>query len=199
MSFNKKYELFGFIQGDGDLGRLKSQYHKGIEINIGANDGDIYTYFELSGLKNRTVYYNENNILNELRSLRFDSRNLPNREFPKTFDNWSDDNKTSFIRGLYSANGSFIKVGRISFKSTSIELINKLKDELMLLGFNPYVTTNKAKLNKFHNGEYLCRESYDLNIGRQLEVLRFYNEIGFIQNYKMKNIHEYLKSKLLTY
>lgn len=193
--FNKEFEFYGFIQGDGSLGRLSSSEHKGLEIHIGKKDLDICDYFNLPYPKDRSVYYNENDILNNLRKLEFSSEQLPNREFPKTFNGWSETEKVSFIRGLYSANGSFIKAGRISFKTTCKKLSEELSSYLFEIGFHPYITTNKPKSVKFSNGTYLCKESYDINIARKSEVYKFYKEIGFIHKYKMTNIEEYLKKK----
>lgn len=193
--FNKKFEFYGFIQGDGSLGRLDSSEHKGLEIHIGKKDLDVCDYFDLPYPKDRIIYYNENGILDSLRELEFSSEQLPNREFPKTFDSWSKKEKASFIRGLYSANGSFIMAGRISFKTTCKKLSEQLSYYLESVGFHPYITTNKSKDVKFSNGIYTCKESYDINLARISEVCRFYKEIGFIHGYKMNNIEEYLIKK----
>jgi len=196
MNFIKEYELYGFIQGDGDLGRLKSSSHKGIEINIGKKDLDICPYFNIDYPNGRILYYNtDKDLIPRLIELGFDSKNLPERELPKTFEKWNENEKKSFIRGLYSANGSFIKAGRIAFKTTSKILSVQLKEYLEHLELNPYITTNKAKNVKFSNGTYLCKESYDINLGRIKEVCWFYENIGFIQKYKMENILKYLSSK----
>ena len=188
---DKEYALYGFIQGDGDLGRLKSPSHKGIEINIGKKDKDVAEMFGLS-VSGRVCYYSEDNIKEKLISLGFDSNTLPQRGFPSTFKNWSDTQKIGFLNGLYSANGSFIKVGRVSFKTTSIKLRDELMDILKYFNLNPYFTTNKSKLVKFSNGEYICKESYDVNLGRKTEIKWFYDNIGFIQKYKMNKINEFL-------
>ena len=192
---NKDYELFGFIQGDGDLGRLKSDAHKGIEINIGKKDYDVCEYLSIDVPRDRTVYYNKNNIKSILLELGFSSKTLPYRSLPKTFCAWSDDSKLKFMKGLYSANGCFIKVGRIGFKTTCNELANELKYFFESIGYHPYITTNKPKVVSFSNGEYLCKESYDVNLGRIAEIKRFYEEIGFMQKYKMQNIRDYLIKK----
>ena len=39
------YERYGFIQGDGNLTRLNSSTHVGMEVNIGAKDDDILELF----------------------------------------------------------------------------------------------------------------------------------------------------------
>ena len=45
MNSNEEFIKLGFIQGDGQLTRLSSEYHQGIEVNIGDKDGDISDLF----------------------------------------------------------------------------------------------------------------------------------------------------------
>ena len=73
-----------------------------------------------------------------------------------------------FLRGLYSANGS-ICASRVTLKSASLSLINQVQLMLSSIGIKSYYTTNKPSLVKFSNGEYLCKESYDLNISADRE------------------------------
>lgn len=190
--FNEKFVQFGFIQGDGGLGRLKSNEHKGLEINIGRDDGDILPLFGLSkeDVPDRKYYlvgYND-----ELRELGFSDETLPYRKLPRTFFDWDDTKQLSFLRGLFSANGSALNgYGRISFKGTCNDLIYELKEALLKFDIVSNITTNKAKNIKFSNGNYLCKESYDLNIGRKDSVLLFMDKIGFAQEYKNKKIRDY--------
>ena len=191
----EKFVQFGFIQGDGGLGRLNSTYHNGLEINIGKDDEDIIPLFGLNkkDIVKRKYYlvgYND-----ELRELGFSSKQLPERIFPTTFNNWSDEEKLSFLRGLFSANGSALKgYGRISFKATCYNLILEIKDALQHFGIFSNITTNHAKNIEFSNGEYLCKESYDLNINRKDDVKLFMDKIGFVQEYKNKKIHDYFNN-----
>jgi len=191
------YFCLGFIQGDGGLGRLKSDTHKGMEVNIGYKDDDVLPYFEINKIPDTRAYY-INGFNDICRDLDFSSESLPNRALPETYAFWKVEDQIDFLKGLYSANGSFIKVGRVAFKTTCKELSRQLKGVLEHFGFNPYITTNKNKDVKFSNGTYTCKESYDINLGRQSEILKFYHEIGFAQSYKMENIEFFLiKKKLL--
>lgn len=101
-------------------------------------------------------------------------------------------NSCSFLRGLYSANGSVIsqrgKTKRITYKSVDLKHINKLQQTLSTLGIRSYITTNKPTEVKFPNGTYLCKESYDLNITQDAWV--FKTKIGFIQKYKMDKLKD---------
>ena len=191
------YELLGFIQGDGTLTDLNNPSKKGITIDIGKDDGDINEYFNLNKkVGERKVYYNKNpKLIALLYSLKFDLKVLPERQLPFTFDNWKYEDKINFIRGLYSANGSIlVKAKRITFKSTSIVLINQLNDFWHSLGINSYITTNKSKSVKFANGDYICKESYDLNICRVVGRIWFRDNIGFLQHYKNDKVNESISS-----
>jgi ribonucleoside-diphosphate reductase alpha chain len=96
---------------------------------------------------------------------------------------------------MYSANGSVLGgrgSARITYKTINIKLAEKLKEVLTSFGLSPYITTNKAKDVEFNNGTYTCKESYDINIGRYADKLKFFNIIGFAQQYKMDKLREYL-------
>lgn len=188
--FDVEFVKYGFIQGDGNLGRLKNEEHLGIEVNIGKNDGDIKTLFNVHS-SDREIYvtgYKE-----KLIKLGFSSERLPYRTFPSTYNEWGIKQKRSFLKGCYSANGSVVSCGRITYKTTSKkfanELVHSLKNDFDI---NAYITINKPKKVKFSNGEYECRESYNVNIQRYNDRVRFYNLIGFVHKYKMDKLKELL-------
>jgi len=190
----KDYELLGFIQGDGNLTDINNPTKKGIGINVGKYDDDVYLYFNLRDKDNtnRTVYMNNRpDIINKIIDLGFDFETMLNRNFPTTFSDWSDIEKRSFVRGMYSANGSVIGgsgKGRITYKTINKTLAIQLKEYLESVGFTPYITTNKSKNVEFSNGLYTCRESYDVNIGKKEEKKTFCKTIGFIQRYKNEKL-----------
>jgi len=186
-----EFVKYGFIQGDGCTGRLNSPNHLGIEVNIGEKDGDIANLFNIKDIgKNYLGGFNE--ILKEL---GFSSSSLPNRTLPKSFNDWSSENKLMFLKGLWSANGSIIKGHRISFKSTCKELIIELTKVLKEFEIDSYFTTNRAKEVKFSNGIYLCKESYDLNISKYNSILNFAEKISFVHNYKQDSLKELILLK----
>jgi len=113
---------------------------------------------------------------------------------PKRYMVTDSETKLSLLRGLYSANGSVIKqsVGcRVTYKTASKELSKQIQQLLSEVGIRSYITTNKEKEVQFDNGTYLCKESYDINITK--DVREFARLIGFIQNYKMNKIEECIK------
>jgi intein/homing endonuclease len=189
--YDGEYIKYGFLQGDGGLGRLNSDAHKGLEIFLNEKDGEIAELFGIPYKINTYINgYNE-----VLKNLGFSGSQLPDRTLPTTIDKWSNIQLRSFLRGLWSANGSVIKAGRVSFKSTCKELIEQLVVILGKFNISSYYTTNKTKKVKFLNGEYQCKESYDLNIAAYDSIVEFYNNIGFEQKYKQNDLEFLIKDK----
>lgn len=96
----------------------------------------------------------------------------------------------SFLRGVYSANGS-ICGNRVTLKSASLGLIEDVQAMLSSVGIRSYYTVNKPHEVEFCNGMYTCKESYDLNITSDRQ--RFRSLIGFIQTDKMERLDEACK------
>jgi intein/homing endonuclease len=181
----------GFIQGDGQLTRLKSERHLGIEINMGVKDGDVKEFFGYDrNDKNRRFYNTE--FTEDLNKYGFQQKILPKRTLP---DYIPEDKELSFLRGLYTANGSVTSRHRVALKSTCKEMIEEVKELLKKYNIDSYFTTNKPNKIKFKTGEYLCRESYDLNIGNIKGIVTFYEKIGFIHEYKMKALLKLIELK----
>jgi len=193
------YELLGFIQGDGTLTDLNNPSKLGLNINVGVDDEDVNTYFSFNRpIGERGIYYNYNeDIINLLYTLKFDLKVLPERQLPFTFNEWDMEDKINFMRGLYSANGSILeKYNRITFKTTCKELSEQIKQFWIDCGLNPYITTNKSKSVKFSNGEYKCKESYDVNMTRLQSRIWFRDNIGFLQEYKNIKLNNSINNQL---
>ncbi|MGL5190988.1 MAG: LAGLIDADG family homing endonuclease [Cetobacterium sp.] len=183
----------GFIQGDGGTGRLESIHHKGLEVYIGDNDKDVYDFFEIdkfvkSKNKNRGYYINFD--MDKMRDLGVSSKPVWDRDFPSTYENWNKSEKASFLKGLFSANGYVLeKYNRIGIKTTSqseaISILNTLKNDFDI---NAYITKNKSKKIKWNNGEYVSKESYDVNISAYSSRLKFSENINFIHKYKSTSL-----------
>lgn len=108
-----------------------------------------------------------------------------NRVIPDRMFHLSKDDTFSLLRGIYSANGS-ICGNRVTLKSSSIDMIEGVQSLLSSVGILSYYTTNKPHMVKFENGDYECKQSYDLNISRDRS--KFCESIGFIQKYKMNKL-----------
>lgn len=179
--FHKESFFAGFIQGDGSTSRISSRHHKGIEIYIGKNDSDVGDFLDMP------IGINYSKKAREIAEKYELSKNtLPTRELPSKIVG-------DFLSGLFSANGSVIKTSRIALKTTCEELSKQLvvilKNEYDI---DAYITTNKTKENAFSNGNYFCKESYDINIGRYKDILKFSKHISFIQKYKQESLKNLL-------
>lgn len=194
---NNAEDLFvklGFIQGDGGIGRINSERHLGLEVNIGYKDKEILDLFNVTKIKEKRAYY-LNGYNDLLIQYGFDGSPLPERVFPITYTSWMKYQRANFLKGCYSANGSIIKNHRIAYKTTSKVFSLQLKKALEEFGIIAYITTNKPTNVKFANGDYLCKESYDINISRLDDVIVFYQKIGFMQQYKIDNLIGLIKVK----
>lgn len=195
-SLNKEineYVKLGFLQGDGNLTRLNSKDHLGLEVNIGEKDYEIGELFGIPKLDSGAIYLSGYNEL--LKQLKFDSSVLPERSLPKTFNLWDKKDQLMFFKGMYSANGSIITDQRIAYKTTSKDLADQMLDFLSFCGITAYVTTNKEKNVTFSNGQYLCKESYDINIHQFESVKIFAEKIGFVHTYKNEALENLILAK----
>ncbi len=185
-----EFVKFGFIQGDGSTGRLTSKTHKGLEIYFGEKDADVAEIFGFEGGKQYVNGYND-----KLIGIGMSPNQLPERSFPTGYMYFSEKEKKMFLKGMYSANGCVITTSRVSYKTTCKDLALKLASELTSFGLNPYITTSKAKVIKFSNGNYECKESYDINIGQYKDIIWFTNNIGFVQEYKIEALTKLIKKR----
>lgn len=112
------------------------------------------------------------------------------RVIPDRFRFGTPVKQAAFLYGLYSANGSVVD-GRVTLKATSFKVIQTVQEMLSSLGIRSYYTINKPQKIRFANGEYQCRQSYDLNITTDRKI--FETLIGFIQIYKQKKLTEACK------
>jgi len=166
----------GFIFGDGMLNRLNSERHLGMEVCIGKKDLEVAPYFGVTTAGNHylTSVYDLAVKYGLKGALTYD-RVLP------------DEVNEDFMMGLYSANGSVIKsASRVALKATSRALVDKVATWLASNGMTPYITTNKPTKVKFANGDYLCKQSYDVNLVGNENLIIFAEKVSFLHEYKRK-------------
>lgn len=108
------------------------------------------------------------------------------RRVPERFLTGSSDKVRGFLRGLYSANGCVIDRGRVVLKASSIHVIESVQQMLSSVGIRSYYTVNKSGVVCHKNGDYLSRQSYDLNV--TTDRRRFAELIGFLQPYKTEKL-----------
>lgn len=178
----------GLVIGDGSKHKASNDL---VYLCIGKDDLD---YLE-SEVKNLIIKYRPG-----LSDYSYEiETSISSEELLKTYDRYIPDrffygDRTKicgFLRGLYSANGS-ICGNRVTLKSSSFKLIEQVQTMLSSIGIKSYYTTNKPTCVKFSNGEYICKESYDLNIST--DRLLFFKSIGFIQDYKTQKLINLIKN-----
>lgn len=186
---NEQIIMDGLVLGDGGIhkasGNLKLLY-------IGEDDTDYFKsqiseliVKERKGISPYAWEITTNILADELPSM--DNRSIPDRYFKGT-----PSEVCSFLRGLYSANGSVVS-NRVTYKTSSSKLRDQIQVMLSSIGIKSYFTTNKSKDVAFSNGLYTCKESYDINITSDRD--KFVKLIGFIQEYKNKKIDTLVKGK----
>lgn len=170
--------LAGFILGDGSLNRLNSDRHRGLEVYFGKKDGDVAKLF---GQEAGSVWYS-NEAYEVAKKYNLEASIIGHRGGPQD---------PKLLTGLFSANGSVIAAGRVALKSIDKMQILDVQSMLKMdYGISSHITTNKAKKVKFSNGEYLCKESYDLNIAEYESLLTFASMISFVQEYKREALEK---------
>lgn len=187
-----KYERLGFIQGDGCYHHTKGRNVNGITVFIGEKDGDVKDIFNgfLSNGSNNA--YMVTSLKSDIQKIGIEDKPLCYRNLPKNYNSLSKNLKASFLKGLFSANGCVIysnNTKRVQFKTTNKILAMELVKELDTFDIKSYITTNKKTMVSWKNGDYESRESYDVNISQSYSLLMFYQQIGFIQKYKMEKLY----------
>lgn len=177
-AINTESVIAGYAFGDGAVHRLGSDTHRGVEVYFGKKDKDVAA---LVG-QDVGIWYSRQ-AADWLKNHNVEPSSLLNKRLPL---HASDD----FVMGLFSANGCVVKGHRVAFKSISKGLIEDLKYELSLYGIHSYITVNKARKQKFSNGEYEMKTSYDLNISQFDSIVRFAEQINFVQEYKREALAE---------
>jgi hypothetical protein len=182
--FDKDDFLAGFIQGDGQTTELNSDAKKGITVNFSKKDNDITDMYNVDTTKWYSRYAAQIAI-----DYKIPAKILPERELP-------NDINADFLSGLYSANGSIITHSRVALKTTCKMLADQLVAKLRsMFDITANITINKSKLSEFSNGTYKCRESYDVNIGKYDDILKFAEHISFGQQYKRDALYKLLNKR----
>lgn len=189
---DSEFVKLGFILGDGTF-RITRGHFDGVDVNVGKKDKDVCELFGNPKLQSngRVFFTTEFNDL--LEQIGINPTPVYNRSLPSTYSEWTDSQKLGFLRGLYSANGSVLKGGRITYKTTSEQLAYQLVEALSEFGIYAYVTVNNPRDMEWHNGTYTSTQSYDVNVQKYESRLEFYRLIGFVQRYK----HNKLRTTLI--
>lgn len=177
----------GLVFGDGMVKVCNDGADEYPLLFVGERDQSYFTDVEIAEFINKTPF---DKLSHRVRTT------LTKGELPKTYQRVIPDRffslvdsaySCAFLRGLYSANGS-VTGGRVALKASSFAVIDQVQQMLSGLGIRSYYTTNRAHDVEFENGNYTCRESYDLNITTDRDTFR--RLIGFVQPYKQQKLDE---------
>lgn len=176
-----KHVMDGLVFGDGTTHKATGRTF----LVIGNNDQSFFQseVAHLIGSEAPTFHEKWYNVETSLEHLPL----TYNREIPKKYFRAQSHYVCSFLRGLYSANGSVV-AQRVTLKASSFKVIEQTQQLLSSLGISSYYTVNKSHPVEFENGVYDVRESYDLNISTIRGRERFQELIGFIQPYKQEKL-----------
>jgi ribonucleoside-diphosphate reductase alpha chain len=187
--FDLQLIMDGLIVGDGSR-NLNPGKNYDVYLTIGENDHDYFNS-EISSFILKKTYPSDPKTYRVKTNVKKEELDLlPIREIPERYMYTTSNSIKSFLRGLYSANGS-ICGERVTLKATSLKLIEQVQIMLSSIGIKSYYTTNKPSKIKWDNGEYISKKSYDLNITSDRDL--FYHDIAFIQKYKNDKLAKIVK------
>lgn len=172
----------GLVLGDGMVHKASNDL---VLLCVGKNDTEYFSseVSSLIGVLRNGINCCAYEIVTDIKSAELPRTWL--REIPDRYFYGDEVTVRSFLRGLFSANGSVVD-NRVTLKSSSLKLIEQVQVMLSSIGISSYYTNNRPKKVQFENGEYVCKESWDLNITSHRK--KFIELIGFIQEYKNNKV-----------
>lgn len=182
----------GLVLGDGYIKVSNEGANHYPLLCIGRDDASYFADKNISEFINSAPF---DNLAHRVKTslTREELPYKPLSVIPQRFFQGSTVQICSFLRGLYSANGSVVS-NRVTLKATSFQLINQVQQMLSSIGIQSYYTTNRATDVTFSNGVYTSKESYDLNITTDRD--KFASLINFIQPYKQEKLREACTTKV---
>lgn len=178
----------GLVIGDGSIHKASKIGNQKL-LYIGNDDQDYFTS-EVSEFIRDLRWSKAHSITTNISESELTL--ITDREIPSRYVYSDINTQASFLRGLFSANGS-VTCKRVTLKATSFKIIKDAQLMLSALGIRSYFTTNKPAICKHKNGVYTSKKSYDLNISTDID--KFSKLIGFIQIYKNNKLESVLANK----
>lgn len=187
VEINQNAVLFGFLFGDGYF----SGRGKGLSVKLDEtkeprvadmlksfgfhmqDSGAFYT--SLSEICPSILCQSESEMIRQI---------CQDKSLPEWLMTSEASYVASFLRGLFAANGCVIGSHRVALKTTSRNLVEQIQILLSLFGIKAYFTTNRPSEIKWSNGDYISKESFDLNIADVTSLIRFSTYIGFLEKLK---------------
>lgn len=167
--------LEGLLVGDGTVRNKK------VALCIGEKDQDYYNS-EISHLIEHTGYsFFRNSLIDFPLNGNTYERDIDLSRYS------TNSKKASFLRGLFTANGSCVEVTRgknIVLTASSEKVAVKAMYLLQSLGLSPRIYSSPEKNYKFNNGTYCSKKRFFVVLLKNSDVIYFNQHIGFIQKYK---------------
>jgi len=179
----------GFLFGDG----FKCGNGHGIAVKLDiTKEPEIATLLQCFGFHRQpseSFYINRAELEAQLDlNMAFLDKRVYDREIPEDILYGCTSKVASFLRGLFSANGSCNRSGQISLKSTCLSAVRDIQVLLASFGVPSWISTNPPASIQWSNGTYISRESYSLQIAPRNTYLFFTRVIGsFLQEAKNNN------------
>ena len=183
--------LAGFLFGDGYL----SGGRQGVSVKLSPDrEPEVYEMLRDWGFSqsdNITFYLNKQFLPQKVVSIL--GKPCLDKEIPFDIITSDSSNVTSFLRGLFEANGSCNVNGQISYKTISHKMATQIQLLLRSLGIDATISANIEKKIEWDNGNYTSKPSYNIQIPPRCGW-KFKELIGFISERKTKNIKTYNKT-----
>lgn len=182
-TLDKQDIIDGWVLGDGSVHKASNNL---VYLCLGKNDNCFHEYLSEYIIADRTKSFKHGWEV----KTTITAEELPKtyeRRVPIRFTQGYPRRVIAFLQGLYAANGS-VCGNRVTLKAASKGLIRDVQEMLSSIGISSYITTNKVHSVEFSNGEYECKESYDLNISK--DRFKFRDRVGFIHPYKQGKLNE---------
>jgi len=178
-----EFVIYGLVTGDGTIRNGK------VQLCVGEKDQDYYTS-EISHMIEHKGY-------SFFRDVKINTTGCEENTYDRVIDltKLTDNDKiASFLRGLFSVNGSVIKQSdsavHVILTCTSKNVADNTMLLLQALGLSPKIYKSTGKEVEFSNGTYLCKDVYRVVINKSNDISYFESNIGFIQKYKCQLLAE---------
>ncbi|MFA5559304.1 MAG: LAGLIDADG family homing endonuclease [Methanofastidiosum sp.] len=187
---NINYEVLGFEFGDGSYHKA-SKRMKYIHVNPKDDIEVIQLIEKLFNEKAEPQHSNKPDIAHIIKipygTIYADAFHdkLENRMIPDWIMKLPKNEMKSFLKGLFSANGTNLKDYRkIQLVSVNAEMLKQIQQMLLMFGIKGKLWYHSKQNNiEFSNGEYICKQSAHIVISRD-SYKKYLDDIGFIQEYK---------------
>jgi ribonucleoside-diphosphate reductase alpha chain len=185
---DKKLILKGFLFGDGFMCGKKQGV--GVRLNAAREPevAQLLVHLGFAPQASGAYYLNYQTLVQAIGDCPFLAERVFDRIIPHEILFGERDVFVNFLRGLFAANGSCnTGAGQISLKTTNLKAAQDVQLLLGVLGIHASITGNAPHAVEWHNGTYVSRQSYNVQIPASYG-LRFQEQVGFIADAKRRNV-----------